>query len=118
MTNILDMKRVAPQLIMKELNFVLCCGRVLSKNATNVVEQALNSSYMTPCDFILFPRIKLPLRGRRSESVEDIKGNLLKEPQSAYEKCMKYWAVKYWAIAVLNSTGPSLKTTKQILLKE
>ncbi|KZC03764.1 hypothetical protein WN55_04220 [Dufourea novaeangliae] len=54
---------------------------------------------MAPCDFFLFPKLKLPLRERRFESIEAIKENSLKElkatPQSAYEQCMKDW-VKRW----------------------
>lgn len=71
----------------------------LTKNSTQVIEQAPYSPDMAPCDFFLFPRLKLLLRGRRFESIEDIQKNSLKElkalPQSAYEKCMEDW-IKRW----------------------
>lgn len=47
----------------------------LTKNSTNVIDQAPYSPDMVPCDFFLFPKLKLPLRGRRFESTEAIKQN-------------------------------------------
>ena len=33
----------------------------LNKNSTNIIEQPPNSLDMAPCDFFLFPKLKLPL---------------------------------------------------------
>lgn len=71
----------------------------LAKNSTHVIDQAPYSPDMVPCNFFLFPKLKLPLRERHFESIEAIKENSLKElkaiPQSVYEKCIEDW-VKRW----------------------
>jgi hypothetical protein len=47
---------------------------------------------MTPADFFLFPRLKLPLRGTCFQSVEDIKENTRRElnsiPETAFKNVM------------------------------
>ena len=67
----------------------------LTKNNVNTVPQAPYPPDMAPCDFFLFPRLKLPLRGKRFEAIEAIKENSQKElkaiPKSAYEKCFEDW---------------------------
>lgn len=45
------------------------------KNSTNTTQ--FNSTDMTPCEFVLFSRLKLPLRGHRSESINAIEDNTL-----------------------------------------
>ncbi|CAK9827582.1 Mariner Mos1 transposase [Anthophora retusa] len=74
----------------------------LAKNSTNVIEQAPYSSDMAPCDFFLFPKLKLPLRGRRFESIEAIKENsqeLKALPSSAFKKCFEDWE-KRWRMCI------------------
>ena len=75
----------------------------LAKNSTKVLDQAPYSPDMAPSDFFLFPKLKLPLRGKRFESIEAIKENSLNElkaiPQIAYEKCMEDW-VKRWRCCI------------------
>lgn len=65
----------------------------LAKNSTTVIDQAPYSPDMAPADFFLFPRLKLPLRGRRFESIEDIKENSKKElrliQENAYKQCFE-----------------------------
>lgn len=71
----------------------------LAKNSTNIIDQAPYSPDMAPCDFFLFPKLKLPLRGRRFESIEVIKENSTKElkaiPESAYKKCFDDWIIRW-----------------------
>ena len=45
----------------------------LAKNSTNIIEQPPYSPDMAPADFFLFPKLKLPIRGTRFQSIEDIK---------------------------------------------
>lgn len=75
----------------------------LTKNNVNTVPQAPYSPDMAPCDFFLFPRLKLPLRGKRFETIEAIKENSQKElkaiPKSAYEKCFEDWK-KRWNMCI------------------
>lgn len=76
-----------------------------SKNETVVVPQAPYSPDMAPCDFFLFPRLKLPLRGHRFESIEAIKENSLRElkaiPEIDYHKCFDDWK-KRWHKCIIS----------------
>ena len=71
----------------------------LTKNSTNIIEQPPYSPDLTPCDFFLFPKLKLPLRGRRFESIEAIKENSLKElkkiSSNAFKRCFDDWTNRW-----------------------
>ena len=67
----------------------------LAEHETKVIAQPPYSPDLVPCDFILFPKFKYPLRGTRHESIEAINRNSLKQlkaiPAVAYKKCMENW---------------------------
>ena len=48
-----------------------------------------------PCDFFLFPMLKRPLKGRRFETIPEIKANATKElkgiKKEAYRDCFHKW---------------------------
>ena len=44
-----------------------------AKNSTNIIEQLPHAPDMASADFIHFPKLKLPHRGTRFQSIEDIK---------------------------------------------
>ncbi|CAK9811861.1 Mariner Mos1 transposase [Anthophora quadrimaculata] len=75
----------------------------LTKHQINTIEQPPYSPDLAPCDFFLFPKLKLPLRGKRFDTLEAIKENATKElkaiPSSAYNKCMDDW-IKRWHMCV------------------
>lgn len=75
----------------------------LTKHGTTVIAQAPYSPDLAPCDFFLFPKLKLPLRGKRFDSIESVKENSLRElkaiPSRAYEKCMEDW-IKRWHMCI------------------
>lgn len=75
----------------------------LNKNNVNIVPQAPYSPDMAPCDFFLFPKLKLPLRGKHFETIEVIKENSKKElkaiPKSAFQKCYDDWK-KRWHMCI------------------
>ena len=54
---------------------------------------------MAPADFFLFPKLKLPLRGTRFQSIADIKENLRRElksiPAKAFKKCFDDWIIRW-----------------------
>jgi len=60
-----------------------------------LVRQAPYSPDMAPCDFWLFPKLKMPLKGTRFESSEDIMRNATDQlymiPQEAFQKCFQQW---------------------------
>ena len=70
---------------------------------------------MAPADFFLFPKLKLPLRGTRFQSTEDIKEKsrrLLKSiPKNAFKKCFDDLIIR-WYISVLFREGAYLKGDK------
>ena len=63
------------------------------------VEKPSYSPDMAPADFFLFPKHKLPLRGTRFQSIEDIKVNSPRElksiPESAFKKCFDDWIIRW-----------------------
>lgn len=75
----------------------------LTKHNVHVIPQAPYSPDMAPCDFFLFPKLKLPLRGKHFETIEAIKENSKRElkaiPKEAYEKCYKDWK-KRWHMCI------------------
>jgi len=60
----------------------------LAKHNIPLIRQAPYSPDMAPCDFWLFPKLKMPLKGTRFESSEDIMRNataqLHMSPQEAF----------------------------------
>ncbi|KYN29719.1 hypothetical protein ALC57_00982 [Trachymyrmex cornetzi] len=61
--------------ILHHDNAPLICD-FLIKHTTNTIPHALYSSDMVPYEFFLFPRLKLPSRGKRFDSIDSIKENL------------------------------------------
>ena len=110
LTNVLCMKRVAAKLVPKELNFfshqAIIIKEYKTKNSINTIEQPPYSPDLAPCDFFLFPKLKLPLRGTRFQSIEAIKTNSQRElkaiPLAAYERCMEEWVRRYHSCIVSN----------------
>lgn len=71
----------------------------LTKHNVPTVQQAPYSPDMAPCDFWLFSKLKMPLKGRRFESREDIMSNttaeLMSIPKEAYHKCFQQWCARW-----------------------
>jgi len=61
---------------------------------------------MAPCDFFLFPKIKITLKGRRFTSIDDIKSASLKDlqaiPKIEFQKCFEDWK-KRWHKCIISS---------------
>ena len=71
----------------------------LVKNSTNIIEKLPYSPDIAPADFFLFPKLKLPLRGTRFQSTEDIKEDSRRElkssPENAFKKCFDGWIIRW-----------------------
>jgi [histone H3]-lysine36 N-dimethyltransferase SETMAR len=71
----------------------------LTQKSTNVLPQAPYSPDMAPADFFLFPKLKIPLRGYRFQSNEEIQRESLRAlkdiPKIDYQKCFLDWK-KRW----------------------
>ena len=99
LNDFLGMKRVAARLVSKDLKFLQKVNRVKAKNSTNIIEQPPYSPNMDLDDFFLFLKLKLPLRGTRFQSIEDIKENSRRElksiPKKAFKKCSDNWIIRW-----------------------
>jgi hypothetical protein len=66
----------------------------LAKHNIPLIRQAPYSPDMAPCDFWLFPKLKMPLKGALFESREDIMRNATAQldmiPQEAFQKCFQH----------------------------
>ncbi|PNF14013.1 hypothetical protein B7P43_G03567 [Cryptotermes secundus] len=113
----LNMRRIAAKELQQQLqedpNFLskvhvdlfffiltgLFIRRILAKNKMAVVPHPTYSPDLAPCDFFLFPKMKIKLKGRRFDTVEEIQAetqtvlNTLtkKDFQDAFEKWQKCW---------------------------
>ena len=71
----------------------------LAKNTTTIIEQTPYSPDMAPANFFFFPKLKLPLRGTRFQSIEDIKENSQRElksiPENAFKICFDDWTIRW-----------------------
>jgi len=71
----------------------------LAKHQTPVVPHPPYSPDLAPADFFLFPKLKTTLKGRRSQTIEEIQENATIELraissnafQEAFKKCKKRW---------------------------
>jgi len=65
----------------------------LAKHNIPLIRQAPYSPDMAPCDFWLFRKLKIPLKGTRFESREDIMRNATAQlnmiPQEAFQECFQ-----------------------------
>jgi hypothetical protein len=63
---------------------------------------------MAPEDFLLFPKLKLPLDGTRFQSVQDVKENSRRElnsiPEAAFKKCFVNWII-HWRKCIVTETN-------------
>ena len=67
----------------------------LAKHSIAVLSHPPYSSDLAPCDFFLFPMLKKPLKGRRFDTILEIKVNATKElkgiKKEAYLDCFRKW---------------------------
>ena len=91
------MKRIAAWLVPKDLNFIQKLNRVKGKTPMNIIKQPPYPPDMASTDFCSFPKLKLPLRGTRSQSIENIKDDLRQKlksfPVNTFKKM--FWWMDY-----------------------
>jgi transposase len=67
----------------------------LAKHGIPVVSQPLYSPDLAPCDFFLFPKIKMALKGKRFQDVDEIKQNVTEElrrvSKNDFYRCFQKW---------------------------
>ena len=57
-------------------------------NATTIMPQTQYSQDLAPADFILFPKLRTPIKGKHFATIEEIKEKL---KQERFQKCFEDW---------------------------
>jgi hypothetical protein len=93
------MRRVVAKFVPRLLTDALLIREFLTKHEATVVPQPPYSPYSAPVDFILFPKFKSSLKGRRFQAVEEIEENSLRDlcviPQNTLQDWFQDWK-KRW----------------------
>ena len=67
----------------------------LTKHERTVVPQLPHSPDFDPADFFLFPKLKSSIKGRRSQTVEEIEENSIRDlraiPQNTFQDAFQNW---------------------------
>ena len=67
----------------------------LTKHETTVVPKPPYSPDLAPADFLLFPKLKSSLKGRRFQTVDEIEENSMRDrraiPQNTFQNWEKRW---------------------------
>ena len=75
----------------------------LAKHEIIQLRQPSYSPDIAPCDFWMFPKLKMALKGKRFDDIETIQSNATRElkaiPKSAFEDCFKMWKHR-WKLVV------------------
>jgi hypothetical protein len=67
----------------------------LAKHSIPVVRQAPYFPDTTPCDFWLFPKLKMPLKGAREDIMRNATTQLNTIPKDAFQKCFQQWRFRW-----------------------
>ncbi|KAG5323782.1 MOS1T transposase, partial [Pseudoatta argentina] len=77
----------------------------VAKNNTLMISQPPYSPDLAPCDFFLFPKLKRPMKGRRYDTIEEIKTaskeELNKITKKDFLKCFEDWK-KRWHKCIIS----------------
>ena len=83
----------------------------LAKHKLVQLRQPPYSPDIAPCDFRMFPKLKMAVKGKRFNDIKTIQSNATRElkaiPKSAFEDCFKMWK-HHWE-RVLQSNGDYLE---------
>lgn len=71
----------------------------LAKHGIPVVSQPPYSPDLAPCDFFLFPKIKMALKGKRFQDVDEIKQNATEQlrgvSKNDFHRCFQKWQERW-----------------------
>ena len=56
-------------------SWTVSCAEYFGDTSNDQVTQTPDSQDMAPCDFLLFPKLKSPLKGRRFQTIDEIQEN-------------------------------------------
>jgi transposase len=70
-----------------------------AKNNMTMVPHPLYSPDLAPCDFLLFPNLKLRMKGRRFETIEEIQEEYQRVlgtvPKRDFQGCFQAWQERW-----------------------
>jgi len=66
-------------------------SQFLAKNNMTVILHHPHSPDLAPCDFFLFPKLKLRIKGRRFDTIEEIQEELETIPKRDFQGCFQAW---------------------------
>ena len=80
----------------------------MAKHKIVQLRQPPYSPDMAPCDFCMFSKFKMALKGKQFDDIETIQSNATRElkaiPKSAFEDCFKMWKHR-WERVVQSNEG-------------
>jgi hypothetical protein len=80
---------------MLPVNTAISVKDVLTKRGIAVVPKPTYSPDLSPCDFILFPKLKFHLKGCHVETVDNIKKVVTDQPRALpheeFQHCYREW---------------------------
>ena len=78
----------------------------LAKHKIEKLRQPPHSPDIAPCDFRMFPKLKMALNGKRFDNIETTQSNATRElnaiPKSAFEDCFKMWKHRWERVVQSN----------------
>ena len=91
--------KFVPRILTADQKQQCVTHKFLAKNKIAVIPHPLYSPDLAPCDFFLFSKMKLKLKGRRFDTITEIQAetqkvlNTLTEKdfQEAFQKCRRRW---------------------------
>jgi len=102
LTDKLKMRRVDAKFAPWLLTVALLTLEFLIKHEATVVPQPPYSPDLSPAEFLLFPRLKPSLNGRRFQAVEETEENSQRDfcaiPQNTFQGALQNWKKKFGAV--------------------
>jgi len=87
------------QILTEDLGKKRVAAKFLVKHHITQVCQPPYSPDLAPCDFWLFLKLKLPLKGRRFQSAKEIKENATRQlmaiPKKDFSDCFEKWKERW-----------------------
>ena len=84
----------------------ILCSSFSAKHKIVQLRQPPYSPNIAPCDFWMFPKLKMALKGKRFDDIETIHSNATCElkaiPKSTFEDCFKMWKHRWERVVQSN----------------
>jgi hypothetical protein len=106
------MRKISANMVTRILSDERKQLEFLAKKPVTELDHPPYSPDLAPCDFWLFPELKVALKGRRFDDISNIQRHAVKEletiPDDQFQKCSEQWKHR---LSVLTHKGIALKVT-------